>query len=213
MCSYCSCQVQKKKKVFIQLCHGSLECWKCERCQNVLITMTYSTWRQERIMLMYWCKGSYNSPFHLKNKTKHTNKKLHDNIRKHTILERGSILLSSKPSDMFQELSVHQIAFQSILGGKKNQKRKRKEAKIRCLISISWFLLLPWGENGCAVQVLGWAAKVLWANPAAADLGNSTLPYWYQVHGMLELTVPTWLYLQHATNSGNGNIIVVARQW
>lgn len=60
----------KSKKVFIQLCHGSLECWKCETCQNVLITMTYSTWRQERIMLMYWCKGSYNSPFYLKKKIK-----------------------------------------------------------------------------------------------------------------------------------------------
>lgn len=55
-----------QKKVFIQLCHGSLECWKCEGCQNVLITMTYSTWRQECIMLTYWCKGSSNSPFYLK---------------------------------------------------------------------------------------------------------------------------------------------------
>lgn len=70
-------------------------------------------------MLMHWCKGSYNSPFHLKNETKQTNKKLHDNIRKYTVLERRSILLSSKLSDMFQELSVHQIAFQSILEGGK----------------------------------------------------------------------------------------------
>lgn len=77
-------------------------------------------------MLMYWCKGSYNSPFHLKNKTKQTNKKLHDNIRKHTILERGSILLSSKSSDMFQELSVYQIAFQSIPGGKKKKKKEKR---------------------------------------------------------------------------------------
>lgn len=139
-------------------------------------------------MLMYWCKGSYNSPFHLKNKTNQTNKKLHDNIRKHTILERRSILLSSKLSDMFQELSVHQIAFQSILEGKKREREKREEANICWLISISQFLLLPWGENGHAVQVLGWAAKVLWATLAAADLGNLTLPYLYQVRGMLEFT-------------------------
>lgn len=85
---------------------------------------------------MYWCKGSYNSPFHLKNKTKQTNKKLHDNIRKHTILERGSILLSSKPSDMFQELSVHQIAFQSILGGKKIKKKREKRQKSGGLLTF-----------------------------------------------------------------------------
>lgn len=90
MCSYCSCQVKegkKKKGVFIQLCHGSSECWKCERCQNVFITMTYSTWRQEHIMLVYWCKGSYNSPFY---------PQAHKNIRKHTSPARGSDLLSTE---------------------------------------------------------------------------------------------------------------------
>lgn len=46
-----------------------------------------------------------------------TTKKCHD-IRKHTSPERGSVFLSTKPSDIFQELSVHQNAFQHILGEK-----------------------------------------------------------------------------------------------
>lgn len=137
-------------------------------------------------MLMHWCKGSYNSPFHLKNETKQTNKKLHDNIRKYTVLERRSILLSSKLSDMFQELSVHQIAFQSILeGGKKERKKEKRQ------ISVGLFTFF---DSCCSCEVRMVMQLRCW-NGLPKCYGQilllqtlGTLPSWHQVHGMSHFT-------------------------
>lgn len=190
----------KSKKVFIQLCHGSLECWKCERCQNVLTTMTYSTWRQERIMLMYWCKGSYNSPFYLKKKSQN-NKNPHDNTTKHTSPERGSILLSTKPSDMFQELSVHQIAFQHVLG---EGKKKRQISGVLLAFLGSYCFC----EIRMVVQFRCWEGLPKSATGRSchcgrpSEMAGGTLSHWVSVPWTGIVRTPTWLYVQYAAQPG-----------